>query len=78
MTKRYHLPIDKGYRISIQSMITQDLGYCCEGLFFSLYPQTTLIALRLGVSERAVRYHRAQAKRCPKCWPKIEFKPADY
>ena len=49
-------------------MITEDLGYCCEWKFFSLYHDTSLIAARLGVDERTVRKHKARfaAGTCPK------------
>lgn len=70
---RYRLPIDKCDHVSIKSMIVKDLGYCCEGRFFDLYPQTTLIAARLGVSERAIRKHRAAAKHCASCPPGFKF-----
>ena len=50
------------------------LGYCCEWRFFSLYKQTCLIAARLGVSDRAVRYRKAlwragslRCTGCPRC-----------
>ena len=34
------------------------LGYCCEWLFFTQFRKTGVIAERLGVTTRAVRYHR--------------------
>jgi len=40
-------------------MITEDLGYCCEWRFFSLYKNTAMIAARLGIDERTVRKHKA-------------------
>lgn len=46
---------------TIHSMITEDLGYCCEQQFFRLYKQTSLIAARLGVTTRAVKYHKSAA-----------------
>lgn len=57
-------------RPTIHDMITQDLGYCCEFWFFSYYRQTSLIAARLGVSPRAVRYHKADNKACGLCQKK--------
>jgi len=53
---------------TILSLIRK-LGYCCEHRFFSLYRQTGLIAARLGVSDRAVRYRKAmfKAKELPRC-----------
>ena len=47
---------------SIKSMLVNDLGYCCLQRFFTLYPSTTLVAARLGVTERAVRYVKAKVK----------------
>ena len=49
-------------------MIEEDLGYCCQWFFFTHYKRTALIASRLGVSERAVRYAKAEALgRPPQC-----------
>src|SRR5574343_539830 len=47
---------------TVSNYITQDLGYCCEWLFFSLYSDTSLIAARLGVGVRAVRYHKKRQR----------------
>ena len=46
---------------SIESLIVDGLGYCCEWKFFQLYKDTELIAARLGMSERAVRRHKQWA-----------------
>lgn len=58
-------------RPTILSMIVEDLGYCCPQFFFSRYTKTALIAARLGVSQRAVRYAREAAReeppRCEGC-----------
>lgn len=53
-------------------MITKDLKYCCPWAFFKLYTNAAVIADRLGVTDRAVRKARAQARTagctgCPKC-----------
>ena len=61
-------------RPTIASLV-RELGYCCEARFFSLYRQTGLIAARLGVSDRAVRYRKAMFKAgllpyCAKCQSK--------
>lgn len=49
-------------------MIVEDLGYCCPWFFFAHYKQTALIAARLGVTPRAVRYAKAEALgRPPQC-----------
>jgi hypothetical protein len=45
--------------VTIKSMIEEDLGYCCEFIFFSRYKQTAVIATRLGVTTRAIRMHKA-------------------
>jgi hypothetical protein len=47
---------------TIQYMITQGLGYCCLYAFFRRNKQTGMIAARLGVTERAVRYHKEKMK----------------
>lgn len=52
---------------TVVSYITRDLGYCCAWGFFQLYPGpkwTQLVADRLGVSTRAIRYCRNAAKSC--------------
>ena len=56
-------------------MILHDLGYCCLQRFFTLYPSTILIAARLGVTTRAIRYLKREVKKgrkgqctnCPSC-----------
>jgi hypothetical protein len=49
-------------KITIVALITEPppsgLGYCCPWVFFRKFKQTALIAARLGVSTRAVRYHK--------------------
>jgi len=50
---------NKPRRLTVARMITEDLGYCCEYKFFSLYKDTPLVAARLGIDERTVRKHKA-------------------
>jgi len=52
---------DNPRELSIASLITTGLGYCCEAYFWERFKNvsTELIAARLGVTERAVRTHRA-------------------
>lgn len=52
---------------SVEHLITDGLGYCCEWYFFSLYHDTSLIAARLGVSERSIRRHKAAELCCQDC-----------
>ena len=61
-------------RQTLKLLITEGLGYCCEFAFFKLHKRTSLIADRLGVSDRAVRYHKMAFKQgdlkceaCKKC-----------
>lgn len=55
----------------IARLVTEDLHYCCEFRFFSLYRRASLIAARLGVSVQAVRARRRLFKagemRCENC-----------
>jgi hypothetical protein len=51
-------------RLTIRLMIVEDLGYCCPYFFFSHFRRTPLIAARLGVTPRAVRYARADCGTC--------------
>lgn len=55
-------------RLTIKMMIEEDLGYCCEWAFFDLFKRTALIAARLGVTTRAVKYHKAAVREgCKTC-----------
>ena len=58
-------------RPTVKSLITQDLGYCCPWFFFTHYRQTRVIADRLGVTPRAVRYAKAEVddgmEKCKGC-----------
>lgn len=59
------MPIRQLKRQTVRLLVCdreQGLGYCCPYVFFSLYPSTSLIAARLGVTTRAVRYYKAQLK----------------
>jgi hypothetical protein len=60
-------------RLSIRSMIVEDLGYCCPWFFFSRFRRTALIAARLGVTPQAVRACRSTCGGCegkPECLDK--------
>ena len=64
-------------RITVRSLIEEDLGYCCQHFFFTHYRKTALIAARLGVTDRAVRYAkeavdegRETCKGCDRCLKK--------
>lgn len=50
---------------SIEFLVCRGLGYCCPWAFFSRFRQTAQIAIRLGVSDRAVRYKKEEF-RCGK------------
>lgn len=47
-------------RITVSSLITEDMGYCCLWFFFKRFRRTGLIAARLGLSKRAVQYAKAR------------------
>jgi hypothetical protein len=49
-------------RGTIHHLITSGLGYCCPWMFFHLFRKTGVIAARLGVTERAVRYAKKRVK----------------
>lgn len=51
-------------RITIRRLICEDLHYCCPWAFFEHYKDkdTSLIAARLGVTPRAIRYQRADVE----------------
>lgn len=58
----------------ISRLVTEELHYCCEFRFFSLYRRASVIADRLGVSVQAVRARRRLFKAgemkcagCPNC-----------
>lgn len=50
---------DNPNRLTVKSLICNDMGYCCLWAFFTKYKQTGLIAARLGVTDRAIRKHKA-------------------
>ncbi len=61
-------------RPTVISLVTEGLGYCCTWFFFKHFRQTSLIAARLGVSDRAVRLAKERVdsgedvcKRCERC-----------
>jgi len=70
------LPHNNARPNTITSMITRDLGYCCEWYFFSRYHDTELIAARLGVTARAVRKHKAAELKCQDCINCLKRRPA--
>lgn len=55
-------------RITIKHLVVEELGYCCEWAFFSLFRQTTKISERLGVSRQAIKKRKALRREgCIKC-----------
>ena len=46
---------------SVEYLIRDGLGYCCEWFFFQRFYDTNLIAARLGCSRRAAQEHKAAA-----------------
>ena len=61
----------KPRRQTVKRLVTEGLGYCCLWAFFKLHKRTGMIAERLGVTDRAVRYHKMAFKdgnlSCEKC-----------
>jgi hypothetical protein len=55
----------------IEELITENMGFCCLYAFFTKYRQTSQIAFRLGVSDRAIRSYKERFKagefECKKC-----------
>lgn len=47
-------------RVQIKTLLCDGLGYCCPYAFFRLYKRTAMIADRLGVTPRAIRYWKAK------------------
>lgn len=68
-------------RITIRSMVTQDLHYCCLWFFFTRFRKTGVVADRLGVSPQAVRASKsscggcAQAANCMDKKVTLQLKP---
>jgi len=55
-------------RVTVKKLVVEGLGYCCLYAFFKTYKRTGLIAARLGVSDRAIRYHKMAFKdNCLSC-----------
>ena len=38
----------------LRTLVTQDLGYCCPWMFFTLFTSAQLVADRLGCTRQAV------------------------
>ncbi len=47
---------------TFRSLACIDLGYCCPWFFFQHNRRTTMIALRLGLSTRTIKIHKARAR----------------
>lgn len=67
---------------NVRSMIVEDLGYCCPWVFFQVHRKTNLIAARLGVTPRAVRFVKSRCdsgdepcRNAPNCM-KVKLKVA--
>lgn len=56
------MPSPKSKRVTVRELICDGLGYCCEYAFFRMEKRTGLIAERLGVDARTVRYHKMAYK----------------
>jgi hypothetical protein len=54
--------VNKPRKSLIETLITGNLGYCCLWAFFKRNKSTYMIALRLGVSARAIRQYKARYK----------------
>lgn len=56
---------------TMEQLITNGLGYCCEWFFLELYDDAELIALRLGISIATVQRHQLWKRRgkmtCKEC-----------
>lgn len=48
-------------------ILIRSLGYCCPYAFFQVNQNSVDAGLRLGVSDRAIRYARSQATSCEGC-----------
>ena len=61
----------KPSRQTVKRLVCEGLNYCCLWAFFRLHKRTGLIATRLGVTERAIRYWKMAFKQgdlsCEKC-----------
>jgi hypothetical protein len=69
-------------RPTIKILIEEDLGYCCQWFFFNQFRRTAVVAMRLGVTDRAIRYVKAEMKegclQCednPRCMKRFARKP---
>jgi len=49
-------------RITLRSLVTQDLGYCCVWFFLTRFRKSRVVADRLGLDIRTVNYARARVK----------------
>lgn len=58
-------------RPTIKICIEQDMGYCCEWVFFRLFKRTGLIAIKLGFSPRMIAKHKSEALAQTSCPGKV-------
>jgi len=74
------LPPDNVRPESVQSLITNGLGYCCEYFFWKCFDKvpSELVTLRLGAAKRTIQLHRAAARKgkfsCAQCANCLERK----
>lgn len=45
-------------RITFKTLVVNGMGYCCTWAFFRVNQKVAHIAVRLGITVRAVYYHR--------------------
>jgi len=71
-------------RLTFRRLVCRDLGYCCPAFFLRQFPETHLVAARLGISDRAVRYQKEalaqgflDCENSPTCLQKKLLLPAE-
>ncbi len=50
-------------RITLRSLVTQDLKYCCLWFFLTRFRRSRVVADRLGLDIRTVNYARERVRR---------------
>lgn len=49
-------------RPTVNHLVTEGLGYCCEWFFFQHFKDTQVVADRLGVTDRAIRLAKQRVR----------------
>lgn len=65
-------------RLTLKSLVVEDLGYCCVWFFLTRFRRSRVVADRLGLDIRTVNYARKRVKdgtevcsQCDRCMHRL-------